>query len=135
MKLIPYLNFEGNCDKAIDFYSRIFDGSIVYKDFYKSAPMNVPEDYREKIMHTQLNFGDNTLMACDTFPGTQVKEGNGMELSMGFDEEAAAEDVFNKLAESGKITMPFEKQFWGAWLGQVVDQFGKKWMISTNIHE
>jgi PhnB protein len=86
-------------------------------------------------MHTQLNFGDNILMASDAFPGTYIKEGTGIELSIGFEEETVAENVFTKLAEGGEITMPFEKQFWGAWLGQLTDRFGKKWMISTTIHE
>ncbi|MBE9466587.1 VOC family protein [Dyadobacter subterraneus] len=134
MKLIPYLNFQGTCEEAIDFYLTVFEGEIVYKDYFKNAPMEIPEDYKEKIMHCQLDFGDNTLMACDAFPGVEIKEGNGVDLSIGFDEEVKAEEIFNKLAEGGKITMPFEKQFWGAWLGQLTDSFGKKWMISTNIH-
>ncbi|MEO6684306.1 MAG: VOC family protein, partial [Dyadobacter sp.] len=74
MKLIPYLNFGGKCEEAIDFYLSVFNGKISYKDYYKSAPMDVLEDHKEKIMHCQLDFGDNTLMACDAFPGVEIKE-------------------------------------------------------------
>jgi PhnB protein len=135
MKLVPYLNFEGNCEKAIEFYRILFNGNIAYKDYYSSAPMDVPDNHKDKIMHCQLNFGENMIMACDAFPGSPVQDGNGVELSMSFDEEEKAREIFNKLAEGGSVKMPFEQQFWGAWLGQLTDSFGKRWIISTNIYE
>lgn len=135
MKLIPYLNFEGVCGDAIVFYQTVFGGDIVHKSLYGDAPMDIPEEHKDKIMHCQLDFGDNTLMACDVFPGTKIDEGSGITLSLGFDEEQQAREIFDKLADGGQVTMPFEQQFWGAWLGQVFDKFGKNWMISTNIHE
>ncbi|TDE12834.1 VOC family protein [Dyadobacter psychrotolerans] len=133
MKLIPYLYFEGNCEEAIDYYRVIFEGNVPYKDFYGSAPMEVPEIYKYKILHCQLDFGNNSIMACDTFPGGKINNGNGIVLSVGFENEDRATNIFNNLAVGGRVTMPFEKQFWGAYLGQVTDRFGKIWMISTNL--
>jgi len=40
------------------------------------------------------------------------------------------EEVFNKLAAGGKVTMPLQKQFWGAKFGMLVDKFGTGWMLS-----
>ena len=74
-------------------------------------------------------------MACDAFPGQKIDNGNGFVLSVSFDEETRAGEIFTNLASGGEVTMPFEKQFWGAWLGQLSDKFGKNWMISTNIYE
>lgn len=134
MKLVPYLNFEGSCEEAIDYYASIFNGKIVYKDYYSTSPMDVPESHKDKVMHCQLDFGDNVLMACDAFPGQTVSNGDGIVLSVGFDLETEAAAIFSKLAQDGTVTMPFEQQFWGAWLGQVTDKYGKSWMISTNIY-
>ena len=48
MKLVPYLYFEGDCEEAINYYSSVLDGKIVYKDYYKSAPMDIPESHKDK---------------------------------------------------------------------------------------
>ena len=37
----------------------------------------------------------------------------------------------NKLAEGGKITMPLEDTFWGAYFGMLTDKFGMHWMFNT----
>jgi uncharacterized glyoxalase superfamily protein PhnB len=38
MKLIPYLNFEGNCEKAIDFYALILTEVSFIRIFTKVLP-------------------------------------------------------------------------------------------------
>jgi len=132
MKLAPYLYFEGTCEDAIDFYQSIFDGTIPSKNYYRVAPMDVPESHKDKILHCQLDFGNNTIMACDAFPGQKISDDSGIVLSIRFNNEAQAGEIFDQLGEDGTINMPFEKQFWGAWLGQVRDKFGKSWIISTS---
>jgi PhnB protein len=134
MKLIPYLTFDGDCEEAIHYYQSVFDGNVVHKDYYASAPIDVPESHKNKILHCQLDFGGNSIMACDGFPGDKTDNGNGIVLSVEFDQETKASEIFSKLSAEGNVTMPFEKQFLGAWLGQLVDKFGKNWMISANIY-
>jgi PhnB protein len=41
------------------------------------------------------------------------------------EDENKMEEVFNKLAAGGKVTMPLQKQFWGAKFGMLVDKFGQ----------
>ena len=43
------------------------------------------------------------------------------------------EDVFNKMAEGGKITMPLQEQFWGAKFGMLRDKFGVSWMFNCEL--
>lgn len=131
MKLIPYLNFEGNCEEAIRLYQSIFGGSVSFENRYGNAPMDVPENYKNKILHCEFHFGDNALMACDAFPGQKIENAEGIILSVGYTSSAEAEAAFKQLAEGGKIIMPFEKQFWGDHLGQLTDKFGKRWMITS----
>jgi PhnB protein len=45
---------------------------------------------------------------------------------------ARGKQVFDSLAEGGKVTMPFAKQFWGAQFGMLVDKFGVPWMVNSN---
>jgi PhnB protein len=59
----------------------------------------------------------------------QEKESN-IALAIGLADEAKAHDVFNKLSAGGNVTMPLEKQFWGALFGQFTDKYGIDWMIN-----
>jgi PhnB protein len=38
--------------------------------------------------------------------------------------------IFDGLAKGGRIEMPFEKTFWAAGFGMVVDRFGVPWMVN-----
>jgi PhnB protein len=133
MKLIPYLNFQGNCEEALNRYQVIFNGTIHDVSRFADGNFPIPEEQKSKIMHARLTFGDNILMFSDGMPGGIIDHGNGINLSLGMDDEAQARSVFDQLAEGGKITMPMEKQFWGALFGQVTDQFGVRWMINCDL--
>lgn len=130
MQLIPYLHFAGNCEAALNAYRQVFNGEIEQLNRYDSAPMPVPEDHKQQVLHAQFRFGNNRFMACDVFPGQEPGEGNNVTLSIGLTDEAAAKKVFGQLAEGGQVTMPLEKQFWGALFGQLTDRFGVRWMVN-----
>ena len=132
MKLIPYLNFPGNTEEALNYYQKVFNGTV--SDLNRFGEMFPPEaNYKDKIMHARLEFGDNMLMFSDGMPGQPVNHGNGIYLSIGLTDEAQARSIFEQLAEGGKVTMPLEKQFWGALFGQVTDSYGVSWMINCEL--
>ncbi len=132
MKLIPYLNFAGNTEEALNYYQKVFNGAV--HDLNRFGDMFPPEtNYKDKIMHARLEFGGNMLMFSDGMPGTPVDHGNGIYLSIGLNDEARARSIFDQLGEGGKITMPLEVQFWGALFGQVMDKFGVSWMINCEM--
>jgi PhnB protein len=51
MKLAPYLNFAGNAQEALDFYTNALDGQVEYMQRYGDSPMPGDEDYKNKVMH------------------------------------------------------------------------------------
>ena len=132
MKLIPYLNFPGNAEEALNYYQKIFNGTI--SDLSRFGGV-FPDDtnYQDKIMHARLAFGDNMLMFSDSMPGQSVDYGNGIYLSIGLTDEAQARSIFGLLSEGGKITMPLAKESWGALFGQVTDSYGVNWMINCDL--
>ena len=131
MKLFPYLIFNGDCENAMNFYQSVLGGNVNLEKRYSDAPMDIPESHKNKIMHSELHFGGNTLAACDAFPGMEVKITAGIELCVNYTNPREAETAFHKLAEGGDVNMRFEKQFWGSYLGQLTDKFGKIWMIAS----
>jgi PhnB protein len=84
-------------------------------------------------MHATLKFGEAVIMASDSMPGQEVKNGNSIRLSISAQNLEEAERIFNNLSRGGKITMPFEKTFWDAQFGMLTDKFGIHWMINCEL--
>lgn len=131
MKLIPYLLFDGNAEEVLDVYAKIFSGTIHDVSRFGEGDFPMPEEQKSKIMHARLTFGENLLMMSDARPGSEINHGDGINLSIGLDDDAQARSIFDQLAEGGNVEMPMEKQFWGALYGQVKDRFGINWMINS----
>jgi PhnB protein len=54
----------------------------------------------------------------------------GFSVTLGIDDPAEAERIFQALAENGTVHMPIQKTFWAVRFGMLVDQFGTPWMIN-----
>jgi len=130
MKLFPYLNFNGNCEEALNFYKEAFDGEIIQLGRYGESPMKSPEEIKDKIIHGRLQFGDVLIMASDAMNKNGVNNGDNISLSIECDTNDQLEKVFTKMSDGGKITMPLQDQFWGAKFGMLTDKFGFHWMFN-----
>lgn len=133
----PYLIFDGNCEAAFQFYSSVFSKEIQQWGRFGDIPADVDmpplsDDLKNRIMHVTLEISPGyILMGSDSNPamGTFVI-GNNVNLAIGAQSREEALTLFNKLAESGKVTMEMQDTFWGAYFGMVEDQFGIEWMIN-----
>lgn len=133
MKLVPYLHFRGNAEEAMNFYANALGGNIAYIQRYGDSPMPSDEDYKQKIMHGRFVFGDNLIMISDVFKGQEVSTNGNIQLSVDVAENEQLEEVFNKMAEGGKVTMPLQDTFWGARFGMLKDKFGVSWMFNQEL--
>src|SRR6476659_3817397 len=133
--LNPYLNFNGNTEEAFNFYKSVFGGEFITLQRYKDTPEadKIPESEREKIMHISLPIGKgNILMATDAVEsmGQKTIAGNNFYLSLNTESEEETRKLFNALSSGGKVTMPLDKTFWGAYFGMFIDKFGIQWMVN-----
>jgi PhnB protein len=48
------------------------------------------------------------------------------------DTKEEATRLFTALSAGGKITMPLQDMFWGAYYGSCTDKFGVQWMVNVN---
>ncbi|MEP6929954.1 MAG: VOC family protein [Flavobacterium sp.] len=132
----PYLLFNGNCEEAFSFYKSVFGGEFPYIGKFKEAP---PEDGGEalseedsnRIMHVSLPIGNTILMGSDSHPRYgDVVFGSNFQISINVDSTEEADRIFNGLSTEGKIYMPMDKTFWGAYFGMFKDKFGISWMVN-----
>ncbi len=91
------------------------------------------EDYKQKVMHGRLTFGENLIMISDAFKGQEVSTDGNIHLSVDVLETEQIDTVFNKIAEGGKVTMPLQDTFWGARFGMLKDKFGVNWMFNYEL--
>jgi len=132
-RLNPYLNFNGNCIQAFDFYKSVFGGEFQTKMTFGEMPGDCAVDPSESnnIMHVSLPIGDSTLMGSDSpTQYGEVKFGNNYAISVNALSEEEADRLFGGLSAGGNAMMPMAKMFWGDYFGMVTDKFGVQWMIS-----
>ena len=130
MKLTPYLHFAGNAEEALNFYKNALGGEITMLSRYGDSPMPTDEDYKQKLMHSRLQFGNNLIMISDSFKGQPFSTQGNIQLSVEMENASQMDNIFNKMAEDGTITMPLADQFWGAKFGMLQDKFGVSWMFN-----
>lgn len=134
VSLEPYLFFKGNCREAMEFYKSVFGGDLEVSDADPAQMGDMPNAdwFKGKVMHASLK-GPVNLMASDS--PTASDKAAKVELSLGGTDEKAMRELFDKLAEGGKVKMPLQKQFWGDVYGQLLDKYNIDWMmnIGTNM--
>jgi PhnB protein len=129
-EVTTYLNFEGNCREAMTFYKKCLDAELFIMPF-SETPCDVPKEAKERIAHARLTKGTTPiLMASDTPPGMPLQKGNDFYISINCESQSETEKLFAALGEKGKVTMPLQDMFWGAYWGTLTDQFGIQWMFN-----
>ena len=129
----PYLNFNGNTEEAFNFYKSIFGGEFVTVMRFGETPgcESMPETEKNGIMHIALPLGSSLLMGTDVPKSMeQVKFGTNSSITIDAESREEADRYFNGLAEDGKVGMPMDDMFWGAYYGMLTDKFGVQWMIN-----
>lgn len=131
----PYFNFMGNSEEAMKYYKSLFGGEFTIFSRFKEMPgaekMSLAD--QEKIIHISLVVNKHTtFMATDFLESMEQKLmlGNNSHVCIQCETEAEANKFFEGLSKGGKVEMPMNKTFWGAYFGMCVDKFGISWMIN-----
>jgi PhnB protein len=133
MQVQPYLNFDGRCEEALEFYRRALGGEVTMLMRFKDSPEPpkpgmVPPGAENKVMHASFRIGDTTVLASDCHSEGQANF-KGFSLSLTVRNDAEAERRFTALADGGQVQMPLSKTFFASRFGVVADRFGVSWMI------
>lgn len=132
MKCDVYLSFDGNCEKAMNFYQSVFGGEFsVVMRYSDGPPEYLSEGAEDKIMHMTLSMADGSELKASDMLHQPVEKGNAYHVSIGADSEEHGAKMFAGLSEGAKVTMPYQEVFWGGKFGSLLDQFGIQWMISS----
>lgn len=126
--LNAYLFFAGNCREALEFYQHALNGKIDSLQTYGEGNIAENDSQKDLVMHADFRIGDVHMMAADSV--RPVESGTNISLNLNFETEDEQTEVFNKLAEGGKVTMQLEDTAWGARFGMITDKYGVQWMLN-----
>jgi PhnB protein len=133
MQVQAYLNFNGRCEEALEFYRGAVGAEIELMMRMKESPEppppgSQPPGMENKIMHASFRIGETTLMASDgRCTGATTFE--GITLSLTVADETECKRRFAALAEGGQVHMPLTKTFFSPSFGMLADRFGVPWMV------
>jgi PhnB protein len=133
-----YLHFPGNARQAFSFYKSVFGGEFLVAQNYGSMPggEKMSAEDQEKLMHISMQLTPGTtLMASDIIGKNEsvFVVGNNFHICVQAESEKEADRLFEELSEDGRIEMPMNKTFWGAYFGMCEDKFGILWMINLTL--
>lgn len=128
-RLNPYIAFAGTAREALEFYQSVFGGTLRLNTF---GEFGSPEPaLADKIMHGMLETDAGyTIMGADSASDTDAGAGNAITISLSGDDDNLLRGYWEKLAATGTVVMPLEKQMWGDEFGQLTDAYGIAWMVN-----
>ena len=122
----PYLIVEGAA-AAIDFYVEAFGAQEVLR-----LPMG------DRLGHAEIRIGDSHVMLADEFPEMGFlgpKKRGGTTASLMVYVKDADSCFAHALASGATEERPVEDQFWGDRAGTLLDPFGHRWTIATQVEK
>ena len=97
----------------------------------ENPEFTLPVEAKDRVVHAQLKVGSTFLMLFDTFPGQPYETGSQVDVVVTLNDVAKSKEVYEKLQEGGKVTMPLQETPWSPPYGQLKDKFSVTWQIST----
>ena len=130
MELNTYLNYGGNCEEAFRFYEQHLGGRVTMLMRHGEMPggSEVPSDWKDKVLHAQMELGGNVLMGAD-IPRDRFQPMRSAYLSLTLDTPQEADRIYTLLTEGGEIFMPIAETFFASRFAMFRDRFGTSWML------
>jgi PhnB protein len=134
MPINPYINFNGNCREAAEFYADAFGAEPPVIMTFGSSPQDpnhpIPPEAKDLVMHTQIMVQGTPIMCSDVFPGHPYSLGNNISLTVTSKNSEDIKDYYHKLKEGGTVHMELQKTFWSNCYANLTDKFGIGWQLS-----
>jgi PhnB protein len=131
-QLVPYLNFNGQCQEALHFYQSCFDDvELSMQTFADARVDDMSQEKKDNVMHAEFKTDGLSFMASDGQAGGDFTLGNNIHLNVLLDSVDEQSVLFEKLSVNGCVTMALQQTLWGARFGMLTDKFGIQWMLNV----
>lgn len=129
----PYINFNGNCEEAFNFYQNVFGGKLQLVRYGElENNMGLEGEDLNLIGNVMLPLVGDTVLYGGDIPevfGAPAEAGNQLQINIETESADEAERLFNDLSDGGEAKMPLEETEWAEKFGICTDKFGVEWMV------
>jgi PhnB protein len=134
MRLNTYLNFNGNCREAFEFYQQHLGAKIMTIMAFNQMPdpSKAPPGMEDHVLHARIEIAGTMVMASDMPPAAKWEPMRSAYLTLGVTSDDEAERVHAALSEGGEVFMAMQTTFYATRFSMLRDKFGVNWMV---IHE
>lgn len=128
--LVPYFTLNGRADEALDFYAESFGGEIIFIQRYSETTYKVSEKFNAKIAHAEFKADGIHLYLSDGYEEFDATLGNGLGMTVNFDNAEEQMTVLEKLKRDGKVTSELFETTINTRLITLIDKFGIHWYLN-----
>ncbi|MFL0246845.1 VOC family protein [Candidatus Clostridium stratigraminis] len=133
MSIKAYINFNGNCREAVEFYAKVFQTEkpeiMLFGDMPSSDGFLITEETKNLVMHAEIKIKDSTIMFSDVPPGMPFTIGDNISLIFSSNDMDEIKSVYNQLKAEGNVGMELQETFWSKCYGYVTDRYGIGWQL------
>ena len=134
MAIHPYINFQGNCREAVEYYAYVFGLDkpkiMLFGDMPPEPGFTMDDATKKLVMHTSLVIQGSMVMFSDVPPGMPFVAGNNISLTVVSKDIGEIKSLYDKLKDGGEVQMELQETFWSKCYGFVVDKYGIGWQLS-----
>lgn len=136
MSFVPYLHFDGDCARAMEFYAKVFGASDLEVTRYSEAPDGGPPGaIPDRVMHARMTLHEGEALMASDYPAATPHAPAGFSVMRPVSSVAEGSHLAEQLAEGGHVRMAFGPTFFSPGFGMVSDRFGVTWMVGVMEHE
>jgi PhnB protein len=130
MSFDVFLNFDGDCRDALEFYGAVFrvepdDRLMTYGGLPEANPADA-----ERILYASLPIFGVNVMFSDCPSGSDYVKGNNVALTLGSADEAELTRLYEALRDGGAVHMALAPTFFSELYAMLEDRFGIIWQLS-----
>lgn len=133
MKLEMFINFDGNCREAVEFYAKVFKSEVGELMTYGDAPPDpnyvLNEADKDRICYAGVPIGCMTVMFMDMPSDSPLTVGDNINPTFSTENKDEVTRIFGELKDGGEVFMELQKTFYSEWYGMVKDKYGVIWHI------
>ncbi len=134
MSFSLFINFDGNCKEAVDFYARVFktevEGLMTFGQMPGEPDPHFLEEDRDRVMYCSVDIAGTNVMFSDVPSWMSLERGNDISVVVGLDDADEVRRLYEELKEGGNVNMELQKTFWSELYAMFTDKFGVNWQLS-----
>jgi PhnB protein len=139
MSVSAYINFNGNCREAVNYYAEVFGTEkpqfMTFAEMPPDPAFPATDEIKNLVMHVNLKIKDSLVMFSDVTPGMPLIIGNNISLIVESKDINEIKAFFNNMKTDGTVQMDLQETFWSKCYGSLKDKFGIIWQFNLDSGE